>query len=97
MLFNPCDAPKLQCLGIPFISVDARVIDIDTGAEVTTGEQGEIIVHGPQLFHGYWNNPEATELAFITVGGKQLSAHGRSGLPGSGRLLLHYRSCEAND
>jgi fatty-acyl-CoA synthase len=27
-LFNPCDAPKLQCLGIPFISVDARVIDI---------------------------------------------------------------------
>jgi fatty-acyl-CoA synthase len=69
-LFNPCDAPKLQCLGIPFISVDARVIDIDTGAEAATGEQGEIIVHGPQLFRGYWNNPVATEQAFITVGEK---------------------------
>ena len=79
MLFNPCDAPKLQCLGIPFISVDARVIDIDTGAEATTGEQGEIIVHGPQLFHGYWNNPEATELAFITVGGKSFLRTGDLG------------------
>lgn len=78
-LFNPCDAPKLQCLGIPFISVDARVIDIDTGAEAATGEQGEIIVHGPQLFRGYWNNPEATEQAFITVGGKRFLRTGDLG------------------
>jgi fatty-acyl-CoA synthase len=78
-LFNPCDAPKLQCLGIPFISVDARVIDIDTGAEAATGEQGEIIVHGPQLFHGYWNNPEATEQAFITVAGKRFLRTGDLG------------------
>ena len=78
-LFNPCDAPKLQCLGIPFISVDARVIDIDTGAEAATGEQGEIIVHGPQLFRGYWNNPQATEQAFITVGGKRFLRTGDLG------------------
>ncbi|OKO81109.1 long-chain fatty acid--CoA ligase [Bradyrhizobium sp. AS23.2] len=69
-LFNPCDAPKLQCLGIPFISVEARVIDIDTGAEVAVGEQGEIVVHGPQVFGGYWRRADATEQAFITIDGK---------------------------
>ena len=40
MLFNPCDAPKLQCLGIPFISVDARVIDIDTRRGGDNGRAG---------------------------------------------------------
>jgi fatty-acyl-CoA synthase len=78
-LFNPCDAPKLQCLGIPFISVDARVIDIDTGAEATTGEHGEIIVHGPQLFRGYWNNPEATEQAVVMIEGKRFLRTGDLG------------------
>jgi fatty-acyl-CoA synthase len=78
-LFNPCDAPKLQCLGIPFISVDARVIDIDSGAEATTGEHGEIIVHGPQLFRGYWNNPEATEQAVVMIEGKRFLRTGDLG------------------
>ena len=50
-----------------------------TGAEAATGEQGEIIVHGPQLFHGYWNNPEATEQAFITVAGKRFLRTGDLG------------------
>jgi fatty-acyl-CoA synthase len=50
-----------------------------TGAEAATGEQGEIIVHGPQLFRGYWNNPEATEQAFITVGGKRFLRTGDLG------------------
>jgi len=31
---NPPDAPKQQCLGIPFMSTDARVIDPDTLLEV---------------------------------------------------------------
>ena len=66
-LFNPCDAPKLQCLGIPFISVDARVIDVDTGAELGVGEQGEIVVHGPQVFQGYWRRADATEQAFNII------------------------------
>jgi fatty-acyl-CoA synthase len=78
-LFNPCDAPKLQCLGIPFISVDARVIDIDTNAEVALSEQGEIVVHGPQVFRGYWRRDDATEQAFITIDGKQFLRTGDLG------------------
>lgn len=78
-LFNPCDAPKLQCLGIPFISVDARVIDIDTNAEIAVGEQGEIVVHGPQVFRGYWRRVDATEQAFITIEGKRFLRTGDLG------------------
>lgn len=69
-LMNPCDTPKLQCLGIPFMSVDARIIDLDSGLEVADGEQGEIVVHGPQIFRGYWKREDATKEAFMTIGGK---------------------------
>jgi len=78
-LFNPCDAPKLQCLGIPFISVDARVIDVDTGAELGVGEQGEIVVHGPQVFRGYWRRADATEQAFSIIDGKRFLRTGDLG------------------
>jgi fatty-acyl-CoA synthase len=78
-LFNPCDAPKLQCLGIPFMSVDARVIDVDTRAEVRPGEQGEIVLHGPQVFRGYWGRPDATEEAFINIDGKRFFRTGDLG------------------
>ncbi len=36
---NPPDHPKQQCLGIPFMSTDARVIDPDTLQELPVGEQ----------------------------------------------------------
>ncbi len=34
------------------------------GAEIPTGEVGELLVKGPGLFKGYWRMPEATEAAF---------------------------------
>src|SRR5258708_25404693 len=75
-LFNPCDAPKQQCLGVPFISVDARVIDVESGAAVGLGEKGEIAIHGPQVFRGYWSREEATENAFITIDEKRFMRTG---------------------
>jgi fatty-acyl-CoA synthase len=76
---NPPDAPKQQCLGIPFLSCDARVIDPETLAELPPGEQGEIIIHGPMVFNGYWKNPPATEAAFIQFGGKRFFRTGDLG------------------
>ena len=67
---NPASNPKRQCLGIPFVGTDARVIDPETMAELGTDETGEIIVHGPQVFKGYWRNDAATEAAFIEHDGK---------------------------
>jgi fatty-acyl-CoA synthase len=76
---NPPDRPKQQCLGIPFMSCDARVIDPDTLAEVPTGEQGEIIVNGPMVFDGYWKRPDATRAAFIECEGRKFFRTGDLG------------------
>ena len=76
---NPPDRPKQQCLGIPYMSVDARVVDPDTLKEVPVGEQGEIVIHGPMVFEGYWQRPEATEQVFFELDGKRFFRTGDLG------------------
>jgi fatty-acyl-CoA synthase len=76
---NPPDAPKQQCLGIPFMSTDSRVIDPETLAELPPGESGEIVTHGPEVFQGYWKRPEATAEAFIELDGKRFFRTGDMG------------------
>ena len=38
--------------------------------ELGAGEVGEIVTRGPQVFLGYWQNPQATQDAFVTLGGR---------------------------
>ncbi|MBX3642532.1 MAG: long-chain fatty acid--CoA ligase [Rubrivivax sp.] len=76
---NPMERAKLQCLGIPFFSTDSRVVDPVTFEEVPPGQDGEIIVHGPQVFLGYWRHPEATAAAFISFEGKRFFRTGDLG------------------
>ena len=76
---NPPDAPKKQCLGIPFVGVDARVVDPDTLQELPQGESGEIVISGPQVFKGYWKRPDATEAAFFERDGKRFFRSGDMG------------------
>ena len=76
---NPYDATRQQCLGVPFVSTDARVIDPETLKEVPQGEQGEIIMCGPQNFQGYWKRPDATAAAFIELDGKRFFRSGDLG------------------
>jgi len=68
---NPPHRPKPQCLGIPVFDVDSRVVDPATFAELPPGEIGEIVVHGPQVMLGYWNNPQASADSFVTLDGKR--------------------------
>ncbi|MDP9881233.1 fatty-acyl-CoA synthase [Variovorax boronicumulans] len=90
--YNPPDAPKLQCLGIPFMSTDARVIDPDTGREVAPGAQGEIVIHGPQVFAGYWKRPADTEAAFVEIDGKRFFRSGDTGhVDGEGYFFVTDR------
>ena len=76
---NPPDAPKQQCLGIPFMGCDARVVDPETLVELPPGGQGEIIIHGPMVFDGYWKRPDATQAAFVDFAGKRFFRSGDLG------------------
>ena len=64
---------------MPYIGVDARVIDPDTGQVLGTGQTGEIVVNGPQVFQGYWGRPQDTEAAFILIEGKRFFRTGDLG------------------
>ena len=76
---NPPDHPKQQCLGIPFMSVDSRVVDPDTLKELPVGESGEIVTLGPMVFMGYWKRPDATAAAFFQMDGKTFFRTGDMG------------------
>ena len=68
---NPRQHPRRGCLGIPFIGVASHIADPDSLAPLPQGEQGEIVVSGPQVFKGYWQHPEATAAAFFERDGRQ--------------------------
>ena len=53
---------KVGSIGIPFPDNDVRLVDVDKGeTDVPDGEPGEIIMKGPLIMQGYWNNPAETE------------------------------------
>lgn len=57
-----CDSkpPKLGTIGRLVPSTIAKIICPETGQQVPYGEEGEMIVRGPQVMKGYLKNPEAT-------------------------------------
>jgi long-chain acyl-CoA synthetase len=60
---NPIEKAKAGSIGIPLTDTDAKVIDLKTGADCIAGQEGELVLRGPQIMKGYWGNPEATETA----------------------------------
>ena len=56
-------------VGLPFPSTETRVVSVeDNSVEVAQGERGELLIRGPQVFPGYWNNPEETEKVLLPGG-----------------------------
>lgn len=76
---QPFEHPKQQCLGIPYMSSDSRVVDPETLQEMPMGESGEIITCGPEVFQGYWKRPDATAAAFVDFDGKRYFRTGDMG------------------
>jgi len=62
VLGNPLGPERRPgALGLPFPGTDIRVVDPeDPATDVPDGETGELLVRGPQVFAGYWANPQAT-------------------------------------
>lgn len=59
----PPQARRLGTVGVPVPGVRVRVC-ADDGTELPTGQDGEILVTGPNLTPGYWHDDEQTALAF---------------------------------
>ncbi len=52
---------KNGSIGVPLPGTEIKVVDPQTGAEITNPhEVGELLVKGPQVMQGYWNQPEET-------------------------------------
>ena len=52
---------KVGSIGIPITDNDVKLVDVEDGiTEVAQGQPGEIIMKGPIIMQGYWNNPEET-------------------------------------
>jgi fatty-acyl-CoA synthase len=54
---------KLGSAGVPQFFTDVRIVD-DQLADTAPDQVGEILVHGPNVFDGYWERPDATAGAF---------------------------------
>lgn len=52
---------RLDSVGMPVNNTEQKIVDIETGEhEMPVGEDGEIIIRGPQIMQGYWKAPEET-------------------------------------
>lgn len=56
-------------IGVPFPSTLMKVVDLeDPSIEVPQGQPGELLLKGPQVFQGYWNEPEETAQSLLPGG-----------------------------
>jgi malonyl-CoA/methylmalonyl-CoA synthetase len=62
---NPYEGERIAgTVGMPLPGVSVRVVDPESGAELSTGEIGMIEVKGPNVFSGYWRMPDKTASEF---------------------------------
>ena len=57
---SPHERNKPGMVGVLTPNTEARIVDLDSGEEVPTGERGELCIRGPQNMKGYLDDPEAT-------------------------------------
>ncbi|MFV0306774.1 MAG: acyl-CoA synthetase [Desertimonas sp.] len=63
-LSNTLERREPGHVGWPFPGVEVRIVD-DHGDDVATGQSGELLVRGPNVFREYWGRPDATSAAFV--------------------------------
>ena len=55
---------KPGAVGFPLLHIDVKAVRAD-GSEAAPGEPGELLIRGPHVTPGYWNNPQATAEAVV--------------------------------
>ncbi len=59
---------RVGTVGSPIAGVEVRVVDPESGRDVSDGEQGELWARGHCVMIGYYNKPEATAAAIDEAG-----------------------------
>ena len=65
-------------IGEPFDDMEALIVDAEF-REVQDGQAGELVMTGPQMCLGYWQDDEKTKHAFVAVPGKEGKIYYRTG------------------
>ncbi|WP_048064321.1 long-chain-fatty-acid--CoA ligase [Archaeoglobus fulgidus] len=60
---------KIGSVGPPIPNTYAAIINPETMEFLPIGEEGELVIAGPQVMKGYWNRPRETEDVFFEAGG----------------------------
>lgn len=68
---TPYHRSKTGSFGVPLPGVDAAIVDVDGAQCVPVGEDGELILSGPNIMQGYWRRPEGTAEAMMDMDGKR--------------------------
>jgi malonyl-CoA/methylmalonyl-CoA synthetase len=59
---------RLGSVGLPLAGVQVRVVNPEDGSVLPQGEIGEVQLRGPNIFKGYWKQPQKTADAFTPDG-----------------------------
>jgi long-chain acyl-CoA synthetase len=52
---------KTGSIGIPVPNTEARILDLRSGKPLPAGQVGELVIRGPQVMIGYWQDEETTK------------------------------------
>jgi malonyl-CoA/methylmalonyl-CoA synthetase len=92
---NPYEGPrKFGSVGLPLPGTELAIVD-DEGRGLSPGDDGEIVLRGPQVFSGYWHLPDATRDSFYP-GGVVSDRRHRARRSGR-RLPDHHRTLQGDD
>ena len=64
---TPPDRPKPGSFGVPIPNMSAAIIDVDGTEFKPIGEEGELILNGPNIMQGYWQRPESLKEDFVEI------------------------------
>lgn len=66
---NPLNGERrLGSVGLPLEGVEVRIVSAETHEVLPAGEIGELEIRGPNVFKGYWKQPQKTAESFTADG-----------------------------
>lgn len=67
---SPAGRPRAGSFGVPVPNVLAAIMEPETNELLPPGKVGEMIISGPNVMKGYWQQPEETARTLISIDGR---------------------------